>query len=118
MQYVFLLYMNETERQFDTEEAAMADMKRWFDYTESLRKAGIMLGGEALQDTHTATSVRMDDKSRLTTDGPFAETKEQLGGFYLVECPDLDTALEWAEKCPAAQDGGTVEVRPVMQFDN
>jgi hypothetical protein len=77
--------------------------------------AGKIKGGNALQPTGTATSVRVRDGKRMTTDGPFAETKEQLGGYYLVDAPDLDAAIEMAAKIPGARFG-TIEVRPIMTF--
>ena len=110
MRYVILIYDNEA-----TAPADESEMKRWFDYTDELRKAGVMLGGEALHPTSTATTVRLQKGKRVVTDGPFAETKEQLGGFYLIDVADLDEALKWAEKIPSA-DRGPVEVRPVMDF--
>jgi hypothetical protein len=76
----------------------------------------VILGGEGLQPTSTATTVRVRDGERMLTDGPFAETKEQLGGFYLLECDSLDEAIEWAAKIPGAQFG-SVEVRPVMNYE-
>jgi hypothetical protein len=76
----------------------------------------VLRGGEGLQPTYTATSVRVRDGERLLTDGPFAETTEQLGGYYIVEVADADGAIEWAAKIPGAQTG-TVEVRPVMDYD-
>jgi hypothetical protein len=72
--------------------------------------------GEALLPTSAATTVRVRDGETLTTDGPFAETKEQLGGFYLLDCPDLDDAIKWAARIPGARTG-SVEIRPVMEFD-
>ena len=91
-------------------------MGRWDDYTEALRDAGAFIAGEGLQESATATTVRIGDGGeRVVTDGPFAETKEQVGGFYLIECEDLDEALEWAKKIPAR--GGAIEVRPVMDYD-
>ena len=89
-------------------------MNEYFAYTNALREAGAYVGGEALQDVTTATSVRVRDGETLTTDGPFAETKEALGGYYLLECDDLDEALQWAARCPAAKVG-TVEVRPIWE---
>ena len=73
---------------------------------------GKIIGGEALQPTSTATTIRND----VVTDGPFAETKEQLGGYYMLDVPDLDEAIKWAQKCPGAEHG-TIELRPVMEFD-
>jgi len=80
-------------------------------YTQALREAGVMTGGAALQPAPQATSVRLRDGKRHVQDGPYADTKEQLGGYYVVEVPDIDRALEWAVRCPAAATG-TVEVRP------
>jgi hypothetical protein len=90
-------------------------MNEYNAYTQMLRDRGIYLGGEALQPVTTATTVRIKDGERLTTDGPFAETKEALGGFYLVEARDLDEALELGAACPGAKYG-TIEVRPVIDF--
>ena len=91
-------------------------MGRWFSYTQDLQDAGVMRAGEALQGADTATTVRVRDGQRLTSDGPFAETKEVLGGYYVIDVPDLDAALAWAERIPSV-GYGSVEVRPVMVFD-
>jgi hypothetical protein len=79
-------------------------------------EAGVLVGGEGLQPTSTATTVRVRDNETLTTDGPFAETREQLGGYYLLDCSDLDDAIGWAARIPGAQNG-SVEVRPVMNYE-
>lgn len=84
-------------------------------YTQMLRDRGAFLGGEALQPVTAATTVRVRDGQAMTTDGPFAETKEALGGFYLIEARDLDEALEFARACPAASYG-SIEVRPIWEF--
>jgi hypothetical protein len=84
-------------------------------YTEELQKAGALRAGDALQDVSTATTVRLQDGERMLTDGPFAETKEVLGGYYLVDVPDLDSAIEWAAKMPNL-GYGSVEVRPIMEI--
>ena len=110
MRYVILIYENEASAPQDEGE-----MQRWFDYTDELRQAGVMAGGEALHPTSSATTVRVKNGKRVVTDGPFAETKEQLGGFYLIDVENLDEALKWAEKIPSA-DRGPVEVRPVVDF--
>jgi hypothetical protein len=110
MRYLILIYENEQTTPQDEAEFA-----RWMEYTERLKASGAYLGGEALQPTATATTVRKDGGRVLTTDGPFAETKEQLGGFYMVECNDLDEALKWAADIPSV-DRGPVEVRPIMDF--
>jgi hypothetical protein len=84
-------------------------------FTKAIRDAGVYLGGEALQPNPTATSIRVRDGRTVTTDGPFAETKEGLGGFYVIDVPDLDAALAWAAKCPGSWFG-TVEVRPLVDW--
>ncbi len=96
-----------------TDEEQAAEMPAWFAYTDELAQAGVLVGGEALQLPETATTIQVRDGARITTDGPFAETKEILGGYYIVDVDDLDQAIEWAEKNPAASYG-SIEVRPVM----
>ena len=113
-QYMLLIYSDPATA--PPPEQAQAEMPKWFAYSEELSKAGAMLGGDALQPTSSATTVRERDGQRLVTDGPFAETKEQLGGYYLIDVPDLDAALDWASKIPNIARG-SVEVRPVMKFD-
>jgi hypothetical protein len=110
MRYLILIYENEATIPQDP-----AEFQKWTDYTDRLKASGCFLGGEALQPTSTATTVRVNAGRMLTTDGPFAETKEQLGGFYMVECKDLDEALKWAAEIPSA-GRGPVEVRPIMEF--
>ena len=114
MLYMLLIYGDPSEAPPDT----MTDeaMQRWFKYTEELQSAGAMKAGDALQMPDTATTVRVRNGETLLTDGPFAETKEILGGYYLIDVEDLDTALGWAAKMPNI-DYGSVEVRPVMSFD-
>ncbi|MBW3619484.1 MAG: YciI family protein [Actinobacteria bacterium] len=115
MRYLLLIY-TDPDLAPSTPEAMEADMGRWFAYTEDLRNAGVHLAGEALQPATTATTVRVRNDETLTTDGPFAETKEVLGGFYLIDVADLDDALKWAAACPGA-GYGSMEVRPIMEFD-
>ena len=88
-------------------------MDNWLDYTLALKQSGALLAAEQLEQTDTATTVTVPDGERLLTDGPFMETKEHLGGFYLIDVPDLDTALDWAAKMPIMRYG-KVEVRPVV----
>jgi len=114
MKYALLIYSSEDVGP-QTEEQMMTEMPKWFEFTEELNQAGVNLGGEALLPAATATTVQVRDGGRITTDGPFAETKEILGGFYIVEAPDLDAALAWAEKIPAAPYG-SIEVRPIMEI--
>ncbi|KIG18308.1 PhnB protein [Enhygromyxa salina] len=115
MQYLLLIYANESAEAQVPQEQRQAMFGEWMSYTNDMKAAGAYVAGDALQPVSTATSVRLRDGERMITDGPFAETKEQLGGYYLVEAADLDGALEWAAKCPGARTG-TVEVRPVMVF--
>jgi hypothetical protein len=113
MQYAILIYGDEKEAQKMTEEERNQDFGRWMQYTKDLGGAGVMRGGEALQPIGTATTVRVRNGKIRNSDGPFAETKEQLGGFYLIDVPNLDQALAWAAKCPGAAYG-SIEVRPIM----
>ncbi len=92
-------------------------MAEYMIYTEDLNKSGKMVAGEALQPIATATTVRIRDGKTQTTDGPFAETKEQLGGFYLIEAKDLDDAIAWGAKIPGAK-WGSIEARPIIDFGN
>ena len=120
MQYILLIYNNEAEGmeryQRLSEEEQQADMGRWWAYTQELEDAGVHVAGEALHPTQTAKTVTLKDGERLVTDGPFAETKEQLGGFYIVDVESEEEALEWAAKIPSAPYGN-VEVRQVMVFE-
>ncbi len=116
MKYMLLIYGGEGAMEAATQEERDAEMARWFAYTNDLRSAGVMIAGDALHPTAAATSVRVRDGKAITTDGPFAETKETLGGYYLLDVPTLDVALDWAAKCPGAFYG-TIEVRPLMEFD-
>jgi hypothetical protein len=108
MQYLLLIYQNEKEPALNTE----ALFKSYNEYTAAIIKSGNMKAGDALQPVTTATTVRVRDGKTLTTDGPFAETKEQLGGYYLVEAKDLDEAIKLAERIPSSKFG-SIEVRPV-----
>ncbi len=112
MQYAMLIY--ETPENFDSRKKRDNDayIGAWRAYHKALVEAGIYAGGEPLQAPETATTVKVKDGRRHVQDGPFANTKEQLGGFTIFECPSLDVALEWASRCPAAASGA-VEVRPL-----
>ena len=116
MRYLLLIYDDEKAFAMKSQEELGAVMGAYQKYTDDMKESGNWLSGEALQPTMTATTVRVQNGKTLTTDGPFAETKEQLGGFYMVDAKDLDEAIEWAAKIPAA-DGGSIEVRPVLEFD-
>jgi hypothetical protein len=116
MKYVLALFGDESGWEDVTPEEMRARMEPWNRFEQELHDAGVNLAGEGLQPSSNATSVKVGEgDERIVTDGPFAETKEQLGGFYLLECKDLDEALEWAKKVPL-QPGGTIEVRPVMDY--
>ena len=109
-----LLIYNDETRWDSLGEAEMGEvMKRYGDFTAELRASSAMIAGDRLQPTANATTVRVRDGEQLVTDGPFAETKEQLGGYYLIEVETLDEALEWARKIPGARLG-SIEVRPVL----
>jgi hypothetical protein len=115
MQYLLLIYSDEKAGANAPKEEMDAWMGEYMAYTEALQTAGVMLAGEALHPTSAATTVRVRNSKPVTTHGPFAETKEQLGGYYVVNCKNLDEAIEWAAKCPGARVG-SIEVRPVMDF--
>jgi hypothetical protein len=112
MQFLALIYAGEDQDDVDVETL----IGQYQVFEGHIETEGIMLGGNALEAVSTATSVRVRNGQSELTDGPFAETKEQLGGYYLMECKDLDEALEWAAKIPSARYG-TIEVRPVMVFE-
>ena len=116
MRYMLLIYGDENAYSNMSEADQQAQLGKWFAYTEEMRNAGVSQQGDALQPTATATTVRDRDGEPLVMDGPFAETKEQLGGYYLIEAKDLNDAIQVAGKIPSAKTG-TVEVRPVMVFD-
>lgn len=113
MQYALLIYENEVAAANAGPEAMGKVFAAYGALEGELAPTGKKLGGEALEPTSTATCVRIRNGDRTVTDGPFAETKEQLGGFYLLDCADMDEALDWAAKIPTAKTG-TIEIRPVM----
>jgi hypothetical protein len=116
MRYLLLIYGDETAYANMSEEELQADMQKWWEYDAAIKESGASPGGEALQPTATATSVRDDNGSPLVTDGPFAETREQLGGYYLLDVENLDEAIKWAHRC-AAINHGTIELRPIQEFE-
>lgn len=117
MQYLCLIY--EDEKAWQTMPPAEAEkiLDEYHAFTESIGKSGHLVGGNALQPTHAATTVRVRQGKVATTDGPFAETKEQLGGYYLLKARDLNEAIQLASRIPGARSG-SIEVRPVMEFDS
>jgi hypothetical protein len=116
MKYLLTIYGDESGRQDPSPEDGARMMAAYEQFGREASEAGVMVGGEGLQPSATATTVRVRDGERLLTDGPFAETREQLGGYYLFDCKDLDDAIAWAAKIPGAQTG-SVEVRPVMNYE-
>jgi hypothetical protein len=115
MKYLCLIYDDEQQWLKKPREETGKMSADYMTYTEGIRKSGHYLGGNALQPTHTATTVRSRGGKVSTTDGPFAETKEQLGGYYLIEAKDLNEAIQVASRIPGARSG-SVEVRPVQEF--
>ena len=115
MKYLCLIYNDEKSANSMSKSEADAFMGEYFAFTEGIRASGHYVSGEALEDTPTATTVRVRNGKLSTTDGPFAETKEQLGGFYLIEARDLNEAIQIAGKIPSARLG-SIEVRPVVDF--
>ena len=115
MKYLCLIYDEEKKMAGMTKSEGDAFMGEYGAYTQSIKGSGHYLGGEALQPVQTATTIRSRNGKVSTTDGPFAETKEQLGGFYLVEAKDLNEAIQVATRIPSAKTG-SIEVRPIMIF--
>ncbi|MEM7801000.1 MAG: YciI family protein [Chloroflexota bacterium] len=116
MKYLLLIYSDDSKTANMPPEVATAFMEEFKQYTRDMMEAGIRLGGEALQPTSTATTIHVEDGKTMTTHGPFAETKEQLGGFYLIDVENLDQAIEWAAKIPGARYG-KIEIRPIVTYD-
>jgi hypothetical protein len=115
MRYLLMIYTDETADQNVSEAQQAAVMEEYNKFTSDITSSGVYLAGEALQPTTTATTVRVRDGKTSTTDGPFAETKEQIGGYYLVNAKDLNEAISWAAKIPGAK-WGSIEVRPIWEF--
>nr|QLH55556.1 DGPF domain-containing protein [Myxococcus virescens] len=115
MKYLLMIYENEKAAEALSEAELQRMLGEYGTFTEAIQNSGHFVAGEELEPTAAATTVRIRDGKRLTTDGPFAETREQLGGFYLVEARDLDEAIGIASRIPAARTG-SIEVRPVREF--
>jgi hypothetical protein len=119
MKYLLLIYGDEATmeayRANTPQDQQAAEAKVWYEYGDWLKEKGWYLAGEALQPTATATSVRAADGKPIVTDGPFAETKEQLGGYYLLDVANADDAIEAGNRCPGAMFG-TIELRPIQEF--
>ena len=116
MQFLCLIYEAESLMATRSDEENGKMFTDYRSFTEDVKEAGQLVAGDALQPTDTATTIRVRNNKTLITDGPFAETKEQLGGYYLLECGSLDEAIKQAAKIPGAAFG-SIEVRPIMVFD-
>lgn len=112
MQYLLMIYVNESRFLELPKAEQQQGVAAYMAYTEALKKAGVLAGSNRLQPTAAATTVRIANGKPQVLDGPYAESKEQLGGYYLIDVPDLDAAISWAARCPGAGHG-VVEVRPV-----
>ena len=112
MKYMLLIHSPEAFYKSASKADIEQSMAAYMAYTEAMKKAGVMLAGDRLQPVATATTVRVTNGKTAVLDGPYAETKEQLGGYYIIDVPDLDAALSWAARCPGASRGA-IEVRPV-----
>jgi hypothetical protein len=116
VKYMLLIYGAEPTEP-PSQEAINEVMNAYWAYEKAVADAGVKIASDALQGVETATTVQVSGSDRVVTDGPFAETREVLGGYYLIDVPDLDAALDWAARCPGAHHGGKVEVRPIMEFE-
>jgi len=115
MQYMLLIYADEANMAKSSQQEMGQVMAAYGAYTEALKKAGALVSADRLKSVTTATTVRVADGKTQVLNGPYAEAKEQLGGYYLIEAPDLDAAIAWAARCPGASMG-SMEVRPVWQM--
>jgi hypothetical protein len=115
MKYMLMIYGNENARQSAPKEAMQQMFAAYGAYTEAMKKAGAWVAGDPLQPVSTASTVRVTDGKSKVVNGPYADTKEQLGGYYIIDVADLDAALSWAARCPGASVGA-LEVRPLMDF--
>jgi hypothetical protein len=112
MKYVLLIYANEAAMLATSKTETEQRVAAYVAYMEAMKNAGVLVGGERLQPTTSATTVRVADGKTKVLNGPYVETKEQLGGYFMIDAPDLDAALSWASRCPGASYG-VIEVRPI-----
>ncbi len=115
MQYIMLIYSRPLDTELEGGPENDPEGPVWAAYTKAMIAAGAFVSGEVLHPASTATTVRLRGGERMLHDGPYADTKEHLGGFYIMNVPNLDAALEWASKCPAATTGA-IELRPIVEF--
>jgi len=117
VKYMLLIYVPESRTAAPDPAEVGPMMEAYENFNKAVAEAGVWIAGDALHGTDTATTVKVDDGgTRLVTDGPFAETREILGGYYILDVPDLDSALDWAARCPGSQNGGSIELRPLVEF--
>ena len=116
MRYLMLIYGDEQASMQLSEAEQERNFGQWMQFDAEIQAAGVTTAGEALQPTMTATTVADDGGSPLITDGPFAETREQLGGYYVLDVPDLDEAIKWAHRCATMTDTSKLELRPIMEI--
>ncbi len=114
---MLLIYTGEGAGPEPSSEEAAAEMQEWFAYTEAMREAGVLLGGDPLHPGSSAVTVRTREGVTETTDGPFAETKEVLGGYYMIEVESIDEAVSWGQRVPSVRYG-SIEVRPVLEIED
>jgi len=112
MKYMLLIYSNEKQMATGNQADAEKVLGAYGAYSQAMQKAGVMVGGDRLRPTDASTSVKVANGKTQVLNGPYAESREQLGGYYMIEVPDLDAAISWASRCPGASHG-TVEVRPI-----
>jgi hypothetical protein len=115
MQYMLLIYQNEAGLQQIRDRDVTEVTGAYLAFTKAMQEAGALVGGDRLDRSANATTVRAENGKTKVLDGPYAETKEQLGGYYIIEAKDLDAALSWAARCPGAQHG-VIEVRPIIRM--
>jgi hypothetical protein len=116
MKVLLMLYGEERPAQEFSPEEGAAEMAAWQAFDTAAREAGVLLACEGLGESHTATTIRVENGRRQVTDGPFMETKEQLGGFIFLDVRDLDEAIAWSERTPWNKDGCYTEIRPIMDY--
>lgn len=117
MQYMLLIAASEAEEQQIPDVEMMQVIAAYGAYSEALMQAGVLVSGERLRESASATTVRVREGKTMVLDGPYAEAKEQLGGFYIIDVADLDAAMHWAARCPGAAYG-SIEVRPIWPSEN
>jgi hypothetical protein len=114
MKYMMIIAQSDHDLARRSTAEAPAYWAAWGAYVKAMRESGLFLEGHGLQEKTTATTVRMKNGKRIVQDGPFADAKEQLGGYFILESPSIDAVLEWAARVPGLEDGSAVEIRPIL----